>query len=378
MPVLTQRYHLTVELQKMGSQPDKTLLDRLVKQHYPLVQKQRESATAEPPSIEQGAASAAEATSVLTPPASVGDAFSPAERWSADAEGDDDLPSNLLNLDFTEDVDQQMDSALYVPPFIDPIAPQETPGFDTASAFVQDKEASAPPGETSIDPQLVLSQPEPVAPDAPLFPSLTLPEPNVPMKSESPAPMPMVAEEPESDTTFTAFTPMRLDQPTPSRPKLDMRATSPDVENLRPSMEEYNKLSSKEKRQLRNKISARNFRNRRKEYITLLEDQIQERDRIIESLKDQLSSLRIQNSDLTNEVRSYQTRAPSVDMSKLLGALQRSSDEATRSPRLSAQNGLVVPNMRKDVSPSPRSSSPTSSFWGGVPSLAQSAPAMVA
>lgn len=78
MPLLTQRYHLTVELQKMGSQPDKTLIDRLVKQHYPLVQKQRESATAEPPSIEQGAASAAEATSVLTPPASVGDAFSPA------------------------------------------------------------------------------------------------------------------------------------------------------------------------------------------------------------------------------------------------------------------------------------------------------------
>lgn len=32
----------------------------------------------------------------------------------------------------------------------------------------------------------------------------------------------------------------------------------------RPSAEEYSKLSSKEKRQMRNKISARNFRHRRK------------------------------------------------------------------------------------------------------------------
>jgi hypothetical protein len=35
-------------------------------------------------------------------------------------------------------------------------------------------------------------------------------------------------------------------------------------DNWRPSPEEYKKMSSKEKRQLRNKISARNFRNRRK------------------------------------------------------------------------------------------------------------------
>jgi hypothetical protein len=37
-----------------------------------------------------------------------------------------------------------------------------------------------------------------------------------------------------------------------------------DIEDWRPTPEEYKKLSSKEKRQLRNKISARNFRVRRK------------------------------------------------------------------------------------------------------------------
>jgi bZIP-type transcription factor MBZ1 len=37
-----------------------------------------------------------------------------------------------------------------------------------------------------------------------------------------------------------------------------------DGDDWRPSPEEYKKMSSKEKRQLRNKISARNFRVRRK------------------------------------------------------------------------------------------------------------------
>lgn len=41
-------------------------------------------------------------------------------------------------------------------------------------------------------------------------------------------------------------------------------AVNKDSDDWRPSPEEYKKMSSKEKRQLRNKISARNFRVRRK------------------------------------------------------------------------------------------------------------------
>jgi hypothetical protein len=44
--------------------------------------------------------------------------------------------------------------------------------------------------------------------------------------------------------------------------KKEKKEDTPD--DWRPSPEEYKKMSSKEKRQLRNKISARNFRNRRK------------------------------------------------------------------------------------------------------------------
>lgn len=58
--------------------------------------------------------------------------------------------------------------------------------------------------------------------------------------------------------------------------------------------EEGKKLSSKERRQLRNKVSARAFRSRRKEYITQLE---QERD----NKDDELARLRVNNRALLEE-----------------------------------------------------------------------------
>ncbi|KAG0354053.1 hypothetical protein BC939DRAFT_476842 [Gamsiella multidivaricata] len=51
-------------------------------------------------------------------------------------------------------------------------------------------------------------------------------------------------------------------------------AASPDP--LKPSPSELKKMTSKERRQLRNKLSARNFRVRRKEYISSLENQVKE------------------------------------------------------------------------------------------------------
>ncbi|KAG0221973.1 hypothetical protein BGX31_009426 [Mortierella sp. GBA43] len=45
---------------------------------------------------------------------------------------------------------------------------------------------------------------------------------------------------------------------------------------LKPSASELKKMTSKERRQLRNKLSARNFRVRRKEYISSLEAQVKE------------------------------------------------------------------------------------------------------
>jgi hypothetical protein len=71
-----------------------------------------------------------------------------------------------------------------------------------------------------------------------------------------------------------------------------------DDDSWRPSPEEYKKLSSKEKRQLRNKLSARAFRNRRKDYIGTLEGHIKERDGVIDEMKSELVSSRTENQDL--------------------------------------------------------------------------------
>lgn len=49
-----------------------------------------------------------------------------------------------------------------------------------------------------------------------------------------------------------------------NKPTGMLTTTSTEPDDWRPSPEEYKKMSSKEKRQLRNKISARNFRVRRK------------------------------------------------------------------------------------------------------------------
>lgn len=53
-------------------------------------------------------------------------------------------------------------------------------------------------------------------------------------------------------------------QPATTELKGSVRTGEATEDDWRPTMEEYQKMSSKEKRQLRNKISARNFRVRRK------------------------------------------------------------------------------------------------------------------
>jgi hypothetical protein len=71
-----------------------------------------------------------------------------------------------------------------------------------------------------------------------------------------------------------------------------------DDDSWRPSPEEYKKLSSKEKRQLRNKLSARAFRTRRKDYIGTLEGHIKDRDDVIDEMRSELMQHRNENRDL--------------------------------------------------------------------------------
>ncbi|GAA5820927.1 hypothetical protein JCM3770_002633 [Rhodotorula araucariae] len=76
----------------------------------------------------------------------------------------------------------------------------------------------------------------------------------------------------------------------------------------KPDPDAYAKLTSKEKRQLRNKLSARNFRHRRKEYITTLEDEISSRDTIIAELRDEVGVIRAENTGLRSEVATLKEK----------------------------------------------------------------------
>ncbi|KAL8278577.1 hypothetical protein RQP46_009069 [Phenoliferia psychrophenolica] len=100
-----------------------------------------------------------------------------------------------------------------------------------------------------------------------------------------------------SKTSVSAFASSTL-HPTSTR------STLPPVPewNDKPDPESYKKLDSKAKRQLRNKISARNFRHRRKEHITTLEEQIQKRDECIDRLRDEVGSMKDENKSLHSEV----------------------------------------------------------------------------
>ena len=130
-------------------------------------------------------------------------------------------------------------------------------------------------------------------------------------------------------------------------------------DSLRPSPEEYKKLSSKEKRQLRNKISARNFRNRRKEYIEKMEEAAEEREEVMELLRREVESLRVENSELKREVGELKaqvqgsTGAPATTATqqqpksvrrvvRQQGQLQNAQQQQLLQGLLPAANGLGI------------------------------------
>ncbi|KAI8979377.1 hypothetical protein BDF20DRAFT_499606 [Mycotypha africana] len=61
-------------------------------------------------------------------------------------------------------------------------------------------------------------------------------------------------------------------------------------------------MTPKERRQWRNKISARNFRVRRKEYLSQLEERVEEQDKIIADLKKENDDLRKVNAELLKQL----------------------------------------------------------------------------
>ncbi|TFL00878.1 hypothetical protein BDV98DRAFT_98471 [Pterulicium gracile] len=162
----------------------------------------------------------------------------------------------------------------------------------------------------------------------------------------------------------------------------------------RPPPEVYAKMSSKEKRQLRNKISARNFRIRRKEYITTLEGDIAERDRILDAIRSELGSSRDENYALRQEIAALKkvllpgrsdtdgssltsvSESPELSIESILNlpppaplpeisAAEMLAARASPSTSSTASTAeLNLPNTQKDLPTSPRGN--VRSFWGGA------------
>ncbi|KAH6885775.1 hypothetical protein B0T10DRAFT_491574 [Thelonectria olida] len=113
--------------------------------------------------------------------------------------------------------------------------------------------------------------------------------------------------------------------------------------------EEGKKLSSKERRQLRNKVSARAFRSRRKEYITQLEAEISNKVNENGDLRAQNRALMEENKRLSDLTRMLLS---SSSFSNFLDHLSSNPAAANQAPQLKTEP-QEQRQMAKDVNPYP-------------------------
>lgn len=112
--------------------------------------------------------------------------------------------------------------------------------------------------------------------------------------------------------------------------------------------EEGKKLSSKERRQLRNKVSARAFRSRRKEYIGQLEGEVAVKNQEANDLRVQNRQLAEENTRLTDLTRMLlSSQAFSGFLSELSGTALPSSTGSIQQPQAPSQPQRT----QKDINP---------------------------
>ncbi len=192
--------------------------------------------------------------------------------------------------------------------------------YQNQFGLVDPTSAPVPPQQTTIQPSMVFSaSPTNASASTSAFvtPSVPAPPPSAPSQHDDEEPLRSVRQ----GSTFSSFgaddVESKIDRLVPlpaifsaGRGKGGkkgggmssvVRGDDEDIDDddsWRPSPEEYKKLSSKEKRQLRNKLSARAFRTRRKDYIGTLEAHIQDRDSVIDAVRSELINSRSENQDL--------------------------------------------------------------------------------
>ncbi|KAJ2697870.1 hypothetical protein FB645_005808 [Coemansia sp. IMI 203386] len=108
-------------------------------------------------------------------------------------------------------------------------------------------------------------------------------------------------------------------------------------------------LSSKERRQLRNKISARNFRVRRKEYISTLEAEVRVIKEENESLRSELTDSKKDNVQLRDEINKLRHRINQLSVSQQhhstpvsSGAVSASAGRAVTGSAAQQQQSLLT------------------------------------
>ncbi|KAL8654543.1 MAG: hypothetical protein Q9226_003397 [Calogaya cf. arnoldii] len=196
--------------------------------------------------------------------------------------------------------------------------------------------------------------------------SISRPASQRPLSTSVPAKDPIVEERISrllNQMRHSSVTSSNDDSPTPTahgntshlgRAKKDEEDMDEDERLL--ASEEGKRLSSKERRQLRNKVSARAFRSRRKEYIGQLEGEIAAKTAEADELRAKNQALMAENTRLTDLTRMLvESPAFSALLDEMSGADKQSSTQA--------QQETTVPKMEdahqshaKDVNPlqSPR------------------------
>ncbi|KAI7885621.1 hypothetical protein K492DRAFT_203828 [Lichtheimia hyalospora FSU 10163] len=106
------------------------------------------------------------------------------------------------------------------------------------------------------------------------------------------------------------------------------------------------KLTPKERRQLRNKISARNFRVRRKEYISTLEAQVDDHKKRADQLQSRLDDVENENKQLRQEVDALRRQNQLLQQQQQKSVANSSSSSS--SSRVSSP--IPKPNLNKDIS----------------------------
>ncbi|KAF9290576.1 hypothetical protein BGZ68_006686 [Mortierella alpina] len=142
----------------------------------------------------------------------------------------------------------------------------------------------------------------------------------------------------------------------PIKDNIHLDSDSEDLETngsdpFKPSESELKNMTSKERRQLRNKLSARNFRVRRKEYIGTLENQVKEARREAADLQRRLIQSELNCQFLRQELETarfsqslFTSGHMSKDQANLLASLLHPHTESFPSTG-TASNTAAVPNV---------------------------------